>query len=114
MPPTKQIKVAFNEQPIPDAAWRTASSTGVLDYMDYEEVEAFADAYKQQEMLQTAEENALNDYLEFIPILHVHGDNLTPEQAKEAVPIVRHAIAHLNGMLALGQGTLGAYEQALK
>ena len=114
MPAADQIKVGFNETPIPDAAWRTASTTGVLDYMEYEEVERFADAYKQQDMLQTAEENALNDYLEFIPILHFHGKDLTPEQAREALPTVRHAIAHLTGMLALGQGTLSAYDEALK
>ncbi len=114
LPPANQLKVGFTEAPIPDAAWRTASTTGVLTYMDYDEVQAFADAYKQQDMLQAAEENALNDYLEFIPILHIHAENLTPEQAKEALPLVRHGIAHLNGMLALGQGTLGAYKEALK
>lgn len=114
LPSASQLKVTFSETPIPDAAWRTASTTGVLNYMDYDEVQAFAEAYKQQEMLQGAEENALNDYLEFIPVLQIHGENLTPEQAKEALPVVRHAIAHLNGMLALGQGTLGAYREALK
>ncbi len=114
LPSLEGIKIGFNEEPIPDAAWRTASTTGVLNYMEYDEAEAYAEAYKQQDMLQTAEENALNDYLEFLPILHVHGKDLTPDQARDAVPIVRHAIAHVNGMLALGQGTLQAYDAALK
>lgn len=110
----KGIQLAFHEQPIPDAAWRTASSTGVLNYMEYEEVERFADAYKQQEMLQTAEEQALDNYLAFTPILQIHGEAVTPEQAKDALPFVRQALAHVTGMLALGQGTLESYNDALK
>ena len=119
--PSGKPDLGFSESNIPDAAWRTANGNGVLAYMEYEEVERFANAYKQQDMLQTAEERALEDYLEFAPILQVYqvdrpvGDLvLTPEQARDALPYVRQALAHLNGMLALGQGTLDSYNEALK
>lgn len=49
----------FREGPMQDAAWRTASSTGALSYMDYAEVERFSDAYKEQALLQAMEEQAL-------------------------------------------------------
>jgi hypothetical protein len=105
---------AFSESPIQDAAWRTASSTGVLAYMDYGEVEKFSDAYKEQALLQTMEEKALDDYLELAPLISHHSADMTAETAKAALPYARHVVAHLMGMLAVGQGTIVSYEAALK
>jgi hypothetical protein len=112
----RESEFSFREAPIQDAAWRTANSTGVLNYMDYAEVERFADAYKEQELLQTMEERALEDYLEMMPILSVSAKegSVSPDVAKEAIVPVRHAIAHLSGMLDVGAGTVGSYEEALK
>jgi hypothetical protein len=106
----------FHESPIQDAAWRTANSTGAVTYMDYAEVERFSDAYKEQALLQTMEEQALEDYLELLPILSHPGNGgiVTPEVAKDAIPYTRRVVAHLSGMLAVGAGTIGTYEDALK
>jgi hypothetical protein len=106
----------FHESPIQDAAWRTANSTGVLDFMDYSEVERFSEAYKEQALLQTMEEQALDDYLELLPILAHHGSEgtVSPGAARDAIPYTRRIVAHLNGMLDVGAGTVGAYEHALK
>jgi hypothetical protein len=106
----------FREAPIQDAAWRTANSTGALTYMNYAEVERFSDAYKEQALLQTMEEQALEDYLELVPIVspHIKDGVVTPEAAKDAIPYTRRVIAHLSGMLDVGAGTVGAYEAALK
>jgi hypothetical protein len=106
----------FHEAPMQDAAWRTASSTGALAYMDYGEVERFSDAYKEQAQLQTMEEQALDDYLELMPILSHPGSEgvVSPEIAKEAIPFARRVVAHLSGMLDVGAGTIGTYEAALK
>lgn len=104
----------FHEAPIQDAAWRTASSTGVLSYMEYSQVERFSAAYKEQQLLQTMEEQALEDYLEVEPVLSHHGSELSVETAKEALPYVRRTVAHLTGMLAVGAGTVQTYESALK
>lgn len=106
----------FHEAPIQDAAWRTANSTGALTLMDYAEVERFSDAYKEQALLQSMEEQALEDYLQLLPVLAHNGKNgvITPEAAKEAIPYTRRVIAHLNGMLDVGAGTVGTYQAALK
>ena len=106
----------FQEAPMQDAAWRTASSTGALAYMDYGMVERLSDAYKEQALFQAMEEQALEDYLQLGPVLSPHstGGAVSPEAAKDAIPYTRHAIAHLSGMLAVGAGTIGAYEAALK
>ena len=106
----------FHEAPFQDAAWRTASSTGALSYMDYGEVERFSDAYKEQALLQTMEEQALDDYLQLMPVV-AHSGNagvVSPEIAKEAIPFVRRVIAHLSGMMDVGAGTVEMYEAALK
>jgi hypothetical protein len=112
----RESDFTFHESPIQDAAWRTANSTGVLNYMDYSEVERFAAAYKEQELLQAMEERALDDYLEIMPILSKHAKegSISPDVAKDALVPVRHAIAHLNGMLDVGAGTEGSYEEALQ
>jgi hypothetical protein len=106
----------FHEAPIQDAAWRTAASTGALTLMNYAEVERFSDAYKEQALLQTMEEQALDDYLELVPILANHGKEgvVSPETASAAIPFARRVVAHLSGMLDVGAGTIGTYQAALK
>lgn len=106
----------FHEAPIQDAAWRTAASTGVLSFMDYAEVERFSEAYKEQELLQAMEEKTLDDYLQLVPFLAGQSgkEGVPPETAKDALPYVRKVVAHLNGMVAVGTGTAGSYEEALK
>jgi len=106
--------LAFSEGPIHDSAWRTASSTGVLRYMDYAEVEQFSNAHKEQDQLEAMEQQTLDDYLKLEAVLIPHGANVSPEKAKEALPHAQNALAHLRGMYSLVLGTLGSYEEALK
>ena len=104
------VQMAFHEEEIPDAAWRTASGTGVLEYMPYDEVERFANAYREQALLQTMAEGALNDYLELNPMM---SRNLTKQDADAMVPVVQHALGHLRGIAAAGDGTVQSYKAAL-
>ena len=108
----------FHESSIPDSAWRTASTTGVVQWLPYDEVQRFADAYKEQALLQTAEEQTMNDFFElgsFAPPLSAKAKfELSPEAAKEALPLVRRTLAHLHAMYAIGQGTVRSYQEALK
>jgi hypothetical protein len=110
----QEKELQFSEGPMQDSAWRTASSTGALSYMDYAEVEKFADAYKEQALLESMEELTLNDYLQLVPVLQGSGGALDAEHAKAALPYARSAMGHLSGMYFIGVGTLGAYETALK
>ena len=108
------VNISFAEAAPRDAAWRTATANGVLSYMDDAEAGRFSDVYKEQDLLQTTEEKALDDFLEMQPVLSHHGEDFSVDQARDALPFVRHALAHLNGMLAVGAGTIGAYNDALK
>ena len=104
----------FHQAPMQDSAWRTASSTGALSYMDYAEVERFSDAYKEQDQLETMEKQTLDDYLMLMPILSHHGKDMDPERAKQAMVYARQAVAHLNGMYFIALGTMGSYHEALQ
>ena len=114
---TTGLTMNFSEGTIPDAAWRTATSTGVVSFMPYTEVERFSTAYKEQGLLQTTEEQTLNDFLElgsFLPPDHRAKLDTSPESARAALPYVRHALAHLQGMYAIGTGLFTTYDEALK
>jgi hypothetical protein len=110
---TGQIDLEFRDETLDDGAWRTATGTGVLAYMSYAEVERFADAYKEQGLLEEAQHKAIEDYLELTPILLSKKD-LSPQDAAAALPIAQRAIGHLSGVLAFGQGTMNAYNDALQ
>lgn len=110
--------IVFREGPIPDAAWRTANSTGAVSFMPYSEVERFAAAYKEQDLLQTTAEAALNDFLELGALAPrpANGAKLdvTPELAQQSLPYIRRTLAHLEGVYAVGMGALASYDDALK
>jgi len=110
----KPEDLEFSEGSIPDAAWRTASTTGALSYMEYGEVEKFSQAYKEQEELQRMDGVAANDYMQLMPILHPYSADMSPELAREALPYARSAIGHLSGLYSIGDGTMRSYNDALK
>jgi len=111
----QQNQLQFREGPMQDSAWRTASTTGVLSYMDYDEVQRFSDAYKEQDELQAMAQLTINDYLELVPVLQGSTGGVVDEaHAKIALPYARSAMGHLSGMYFIGIGTMGAYDSALK
>jgi hypothetical protein len=109
------IDITFHESPVNDSAWRTAVSTGALSYMPYDEVQRFAQAYKEQDLLQTTEEAALDDYLELGALARTtpHPREMSPADAAAALPLARRALAHVDGMVAVGGGMLHSYKEAL-
>jgi hypothetical protein len=104
----------FSQSQMQDSAWRTAASTNALSYMDYDQVERFSEAYKEQDQLETMEKQTAEDYLMLIPIFLNHTKDIDPERAKLAMVYVRQAVAHLNGMYFIGMGTVKSYTQALQ
>jgi hypothetical protein len=108
-------ELQFRQGPMQDSAWRTASATGALSYMGYDEVEKFSNAYKEQEQLEAMAQLTLNDYLQLVPVLQVGNGGVIDEvRARAALPYARSAMGHLSGMYFIGVGTLGAYDEALK
>ena len=113
LPQHEPMTLNYGDTTLDDAAWRTANGTGVLAYMEYDEAEHFADAYKEQAQLEDAEVKTLDDYLLLITSVGLD-KTLTPDQAKLALADARRTLAHVNGILSIGQGTLDAYNKALR
>jgi len=86
--------------------------------MDYSTAEKYAKAYKEQDLYETMQQQALDDYLQlgsFIPEgFDPAKDTVTQEQVDSALPVVRKTIAHLRGMGDVGLGVRSAYQQALR
>jgi hypothetical protein len=112
----KDLTLAFHEGPLQDSAWRTAATTGVLNYMDYAQVQKYALAYKEQDQFEGMERQTLDEYLQLdaYVIKGFNPDTFGLDDVKTALPDVRRAIAHLGGMRDVTRGTLQAYDEALK
>jgi hypothetical protein len=113
-PPTQKFVASFSEAPGRDAAWRTASSTGVLDYMDYKTVEAFSDCYKEQAEYERMEQEAAREYLQIDALLATKpAASLKIEDYVAAIGFVRGALADQVGMKAVAVGTMKDYDDVL-
>jgi hypothetical protein len=113
-PPAHTFVASFSEAPGRDAAWRTASSTGVLDYMDYKTVEAFSECYKEQAEYERMEQQAAGEYLQIDALLATKpAASLQIEDYVAAVGSVRRALADQVGMKAVAVGTMKDYDAAL-
>jgi hypothetical protein len=110
------LSLAFSEGPLRDGAWRTASATGVLDFVPYDTVELFSVAYKEQEQYEAMERTSLDDFLQLQSLVAGGFDpaKMTVADIDGAIPLVRRTIGHLAGLDALAQGTLASYAEALQ
>jgi hypothetical protein len=110
------IKLGFNVNPLSDAAWRTASATGALSYMSYDEAQRFAVAYHEQQLYEDAVAIALHQY-ELLDTYLIHNPDprtMAPPDIASAITDVRKSLAELNAMSDWGRGALGTYDGALK
>lgn len=75
------LNLSFSEGALQDAAWRTANTTGVTTYMDYNQVQKFSAAYKEQTQFEQMEQQALLQYLQLDSFVVKGFDpkNVTPD-----------------------------------
>jgi predicted XRE-type DNA-binding protein len=108
-------QLQFRESPLKDAAWLSASTTGVASYMDYSRVEAFAECYKEQDQFERMEERSIDAYLRIESFVATKKpEDLTDDELRQAQPIVRDALADLGALRDIGAGTLETYKGVLK
>lgn len=107
-------ELIFSEDVPKDAAWRTASSNGVLTYMSYDRAESFAASYKEQDEYEQMERQTGSDYLQLDAVIGTKApEAVTKEDFTAALPLARKALADLMGLKAIREGTLQAYDDAL-
>ena len=105
----------FTNSTLDDASWRTASATGALALMDYDEAQRYAGAYQLQEEVMRIERVTLDDFLE-LESYAVNGfdaAHVTPELAASAEPQVRVALSHLIAWQQFMAGLQANYVKAL-
>jgi hypothetical protein len=110
------MSLAFSIVPLRDASWRTATATGVLDYMEYDRVQNYAAAYHLQDQFAAMEQESLDSFLQLHSYLVGGADptKMTAQEAAAAMIDVRHAYAHLDALDGISR-TLGIdYKDALK
>jgi uncharacterized membrane protein len=112
----RAIKLGFNVEPLQDAGWTTASATGALSYMDYDEVQRFATAYHEQANYEAAVAQALSQYEVLDTYISNDADprDMKPQDIETAIPDLRKALADLSSMADWARGTMGTYNDALK
>ena len=100
------------------SSWDTASATGVLNYMDYTEVQGFAQAYQMQREFADMQEQMLQNYL--LTLSHLTGavggidvHAMTPAGAGALVPDLQHVLVELVAMQYLGQALEQDYDAAI-
>jgi len=110
------INLGFSIRQLSDASWRTASATGALALLDYNEAQGYASIYQVQEELMQLEHETLDDFLQ-VQSYAVHGFDpakVSAADAAAAEPDVRRALAHLVAMEQIGAGMATVYEMGLK
>ena len=110
------VKLGFNVNPLQYAGWSTASETGALSYMDYDEAQRFGTAYRAQQMYENAVAQALGHYevLETYVPKGTDPRDMKPQDIETAIPDLRKTEADLGSMYDWGRGTLKTYDEALK
>jgi ribosomal protein L9 len=113
---TAGISLGFRRVHLQNAAWRTAGATGVVQYMHYDDVEKFAEAYDTQEAFNGLQNQTLENYLKLISYVAANNDpkNLSQADVESAISDVRNTIAHLGAMRDISHNLLESYDDALK
>lgn len=99
-----------------NAAWQTASATGALSFMDYDEVQRFSSAYELQAKFERFEDAALPPILGIMASLATTDkpETMTPTQAEDALKEVHLSMAHLYATKGLANDVNKTYDEALK
>ena len=97
-------------------AWKTASVTGVLSYMNYDKAQKYAATYHVQDEVMELQKETLGQYLRLqsYVIAGFDPDKMTEVQAQTAGVDVRQTLAHLEAMDQVGQSLANDYNEALK
>ena len=101
------LELGFNFATLHQAAWGTASATGVLNDMDYAQVQRFAEAYEMQRQFTSVQQETIKDYLDAhshmtLDSLVFNVQGMTPQDAAATVVDLRHTLVQLVAMQEFG------------
>lgn len=98
-----------------DASWQTASATGALSYLPYEEAERFAAAYTLQKQFLDLQNSAMQPAIALESLLGTDDPNkMGPTEAKGFSAGVRTMMASIETEREIGTALNDAYGEALR
>jgi hypothetical protein len=105
----------FNVEPLQSAGWHTASATGALSYMRYEEVQRFSGAYQEQQLFEEAVARTIRDFALYATYVKERDPReMKPQDVEGAINDLRQVSAGIATMSSLTRATLYLYDDALK
>ena len=109
------MSLGFSSGNLSNAGWQTASSTGVLSYMNYERAEQFAAAYQVQDIYSRLTERTLDQFLKLQSYVAggVDPNKMSPEDARLAAIDVRQTVANVQALEQIGAELHQTYEKVL-
>lgn len=111
-------QLGFDFATLHHAAWGTGSATGVLNYMDYSQVQRFAEAYEMQIEFVNIQDQTLQSYLDLQS--HIRPKlrkldlaSMSPQDLASSITNLRHTLVHLIAMQQVAEALRKDYDKAI-
>jgi hypothetical protein len=112
----RQLRLDFTVGDLKSASWKTAAATGALGFMDYDQVQRYADLYQLQDKYSALQDQTIDEFLQ-LQSYFIYGsdpEKITPADAGTAELDTRRALAHLTAMDQVGTALASEYDALLK
>jgi hypothetical protein len=111
-----QIRLDFALGDLKSASWKTAAATGALGFMEYDQVQRYADVYQLQDKYSALQDQTIDEFLQLQSYV-IYGfdpDKITAADAGSAELEARRCLAHLTAMDQVGTALAKEYDTVLK
>ncbi|GAA3748859.1 hypothetical protein [Terriglobus aquaticus] len=109
------IRMGMSIATLHDASWQTASATGALSYIPYEEAERFAAAYTLQKQFLEVQNGALQPAIALEALLGTEDPNsMEAGHAREVSAGIRTMMASIETQREIGHDLDKVYDEALR
>lgn len=110
-----QIRLGITLTTLRDASWETASATGALSYVPFDEVQRFAATYQVQKQYLELQSRALQQTLVLEGLVATEDPNqMPPQDAVTAKMQIRSKLANLGAIQEIGTALDKTYGEALE
>jgi hypothetical protein len=110
-PQTKEVRANYSIAQLTSTSWATAQSTGAVAYMEYDEVERFANVYELQERFASIQDRLVEGYVMSGP--GTDPDKASPDELRRWKERIVTIQAHLRAAQGIGQALAQEYDKAL-
>ena len=118
----RQLRLDFAVGDLKGASWKTAAATGALGFMDYDQVQRYAEVYQLQEKYAAMQDQTIDAFLQlqsyvitgFDPKNGFDPEKITPVDAGSAELDARRSLVRLTAMDQVGIALSKEYETILK